>query len=484
MDDECIDSLMTAVLDKYSLLLHESTDITNILQNLKFVKVAPFERKCPMELFDPNNECIKNIFQKKKVFPVSPYSASNYIKILKDCGLRTFIDPQEILDIIYSISLPFSCDPQRVDDGKLCQSKAVLQTMASSEFVAKISGTYEINPEIESSSISFVDALMKISKHRSWLPVLAEKPEYYPPCLSWKGDSSTSHFISLCDSACVTSSRSSFLPLVYGSQVYFTEPCSQLKTEKPAIKHLIPHFKHVIGCKHLIQPDVMMKIVCKIYTAMQEYTNLSVELKTLKEWVYIKKHHKFVGVDSVALQYNPGFHCDIEPYLYKLPESISDYTDLFLLSGMTDTISYSQIVSMLALIKKSIDTNNIPQSVTPDIAWKTVLYILNWLTDSGKKEIESELPVFVPAKSDSKWPDLKEPSQLVYADNDYLKNLTYKDDGCLKKFTESISTTLTLVHRDIETVWPNVSVSFLLVRNWAYLTYMKMQVKMKRLLTG
>ena len=425
MGDCYTDAIMTRVLDMYQSLHYTSNSITTSIQNLPFVKVASGERKCPSELFDPHDECISNIFRGESVFPSAPYNASKYISILKLCGLCTSVTPQKVLDIIYSISSSASSSPQQVDEAKMHQSRAILQTIANSNFQAQISGTYKINPKIERGYIPFDTALMLLSNRRSWLPVLAERPSNYPSCLSWKGEGYTSYFVSLSDSVCLSTSSSPFLPLVYGSQAYFTHPCDQVEGDKP-IGCLVPHFKHIIASKGQIPSDQMMQIVREVYSAMLnilcEGTNVNVlnKLKTMKEWVYIKKHHKFVSVESVALKQSSNFGHNIEPYLYILPDSISAYSQLFQRFGMKDSITRPQIVSMLGLIKEEIHVN--PSSVSPEAAWSTVMAILNWLTESGTKEVVSESSLYVPVESDSKWPDLRKQDESVFADTDFLRN--------------------------------------------------------------
>ena len=435
-----IDGIMTRVLDMYQSLCYTSNEITTALQNLQFVKVASGGRKRPSDLFDPHDECITNILKGENVFPSEPYNASKYISTLKLCGLHTSVTPQKILDVIYSISLPYSSSPQVVDETKMHQSKAILQYIASSGF--NFSGSYKINSKIERGQVPFPTALMLLSSNRSWLPVLPERPSNYPSCLPWKGEGYTSHFISLNGSACVYSSSSPSLPLVYGSQAYFTHPCGHLESDTP-VQCLVSHFKHIIASKEDISSDQMMPIVSEVYLAMlgvlQEGSNVDVlnKLKTMKEWVYIKKHHKFVSVGSVALRPNSSFGHHVEPYLYILPDSISAYSQLFQHFGMKDSISRSQIVSMLGLIKEEIYVS--PSSVSQEAAWSTVMAILNWITENGTKKVGSD-SLFVPVESSSKWPDLKERNETVYADGEFLKNFISSSE---------IGSSLTFVHSRI-----------------------------------
>lgn len=143
-------------------------------------------------------------------------------------------------------------------------------------------------------------------------------------------------------------------------------------------------------------------------------------LKTMKKWVYIKRYHKFVSIDSVALKENPGFRHNMEPYLHILPDSISSYSQLFKLFGMNDTISETQVVSILSFIREEIRVDQC--SVSPEEAWSSVLAILNWLTENGTKVVEND-SIYIPAESDTEWPELREPKDLVYTDIEFLKRV-------------------------------------------------------------
>ena len=463
--DRYIDTIMLEVLQ--SLKQNRDYSVISAVQNLRFVKVTSGSRKCPYELFDPGSNPVNQIFSGEAVFPCAPYD--KHLNILRCCGLRTSIKPQEILDVIYSISLPARSYPQAVDKVKMIRAKAIMKYVTSCAFDSPTIGTYRIlNQRIRVRSFSA--ALKKLSDSRSWLPVMAERPSCYPSCLPWLGSACISHFVALNDSVCVASSVSPSLPLLCGSKVYFTEAFDSVKTDEPK-RHIVAHFQEVMACKDDLEPDEMAGVVGELYSAMSkiiqywdidEYgdevlVNCHQSLQPLREvneWVYIRKMHKFVSIDSVALNQNPKFRHNIEPYLHILPDSISRYSQLFQYFGMEETITSLQIVSILGLIKDDEDTR---QLVSPEDAWSTVMSILNWVTKDGTTKVDGDLTIYVPAEinttdtdsddsdfessyEDSSWPVLREPSELVYTDNEFLKKFDSTDEDSLP---------LTFVHRRI-----------------------------------
>ena len=423
INESCVDTLMTQVLESFYHLMHGIT-----IQNLKFVKVASGVRKCPSELFDPNDSVISQIFIGEDVFPCAPYNTAKYIDVLKLCGLQTSIGVQKILDVIFSISLQPSLNPQQVDQNRLMRAKAILNYIGSGVVCGRLGGSsYQVNPLIHGGFLSFSEALHKISANRSWLPVLAKRPSNYPKCLPWKGTEYTSHFVTLNNSVCVMSNASACAPLLYGSQVFFTDPPVDSTVFGWLSYHnhsecLVPHLQQVIAHKDDFSSiNQMMDVLKNIYAAMNSCRDRLNGLESIREWVYIKKYDKFVSVDKVASKYNLGFRHNVEPYLHILPDSISEYSQLFASFGMNSTFSQTQILSILAVMKEEISVNQ--ASVTAEDAWSTVLAILNWLTVNGTKEVYHD-GVYVPAESDTVWPDLREARELVYTDNDFLKGFS------------------------------------------------------------
>ena len=414
MGNHYMDDIMTKVLDLHPTLVYsQKSTITSALKELYFVKISSGARLRPCDLYDPTNEPTSLIFQGEDVFPSAPYHSSQYINVLKLCGLRTAVDPQTTLNLINTISLPESSTPQTLDALQLKRVRAILSYVASSSFQAPdcyiISGSSE--------RISFATALMQLSKRKSWLPVLSERPANYPPKLPWKGEGYSSHVISLGNSACASTSRAPAAPLLYGSQAYFTEVFDSVEADEP--KHcLVPHFQKVMALEDDLTPDETLDIVQKIYSAMLSIDSNPFE--HTKEWVYIKNHHKFVSLDSVALKQNSGFRHSLEPYLHILPDSISGYSELFKKFGMTVSLSESQIASVIGTMRREISTDSC--RVSAEEAWSLILSILNWLTENGTKTVNNCYDsIFVPAESDSKFPLLEDASKLVYTDNEFLK---------------------------------------------------------------
>ena len=431
--DNFIDCIMTSVLNFYDALSSQSYAFPESVGNLKFVLCDSFSnRKSPKDLFNPQVTELSLLFLEEKVFPTSCYS--QYIQVLSNCGLRNSVTPQVILDMIYSISTASKSTPQPIDEVKILRARSILTYIQTSGFQKQVRGTYLVHNSVHRGYVPFPTALILLSKARCWLPVLANPPSHYPDCLSWKGSGYSSHVVSINNQTCISCSSKSELVLSYGSQAYFTDPSVSLEVyqwlggQEPT-SCLCQHLSEVISNVHVIDPDQMFHIVCTMYSAMLSILKTSDKhhlngLKGIKNWIYLKKSKMFVDVKSVACNENQKFHHSIEPFRHILPDSISQYSELFLHFGMNRSITHSQIVSILDTINYQV--SNQPDSVDAEVVWNMIMAILNWLTNNATEEITMD-HVLVPAEShlgstnSKSLPQLKSSDSLVFTDNDFLK---------------------------------------------------------------
>ena len=444
--DHMLDGVMQEILDMFQFLVSRAPygrqqKLVSALQSLPFLRTLSGTRKCPQELFDPSIQQLCELFKNESVFPTSPFNKQKYIQLLRSCGLRTSVKPQEIVDIICAISTSAGTHPQSVDSTKLSRCKAVLQYLSDCES-HRLSESVTISYLWRPYTCPFSTALNKLATDKSWLPIRSSPPtEDYPSsCLEWKGRGFESHFISLGSLVFIPNpDNCNSLPLVAGSQVYlldYTLPAriARIFTTGDIVQHTLAHFQEVIRCQEEISAATITRIVRLIYQVLnkQNYQQLHVHgLDSIPEWIWIRKHNKFVRPTVVAMNQNRSFRHNLEPYIYILPDDISQYSNLFRAFGMKHSTTQSQIISVLLMIKDGAPDSECDASDASE-AWQTVMSILNWLTRDGTREhsLSEEDTLYVPVESDCQWPQLMEASEVVYTDSDFLKRfLVSTDDG-------------------------------------------------------
>lgn len=426
--DDLIDGIMAKVLDNFRALnsREQNSNLIGCLRSFSFVKTR-HNRKCPPNLLEPSSRN-KALYNGEDVFPLDPYNLLDRIELLKYCGLQTTVTPQQVVDIIYSISSPFCSTPQKVDSTKFCRAKAVLEYISTPEFYPQTSGYVRVPKS--SVNLSFTEALLQLSTSRSWLPVAFQRPCDYPRELSWKGDDCPSHFVSLSSKEVILSPTD---PCLVGSQAYVVyidahltgDISSILKTDSGRFTHhVINHFQKVLNSKKQLSGDLMNSCVHKVYKYMntQDHSYLR-KFYNLKEWVYISREAKFVSPSIMAVKKNSSFKQDLEPFVYILPESLSCYTQLFgLASGVQSTITCEQIGSILSTIKEN---HRSCLGVDAAEAWEIVLAILNWVI---KNDARKAIDLFVPVESNLDWPQLECASKVVFTNNEFMKNYLKQSD--------------------------------------------------------
>ena len=441
-----IDSLMEKVLQLFSALTLNSEKFRSQLHTLPFLKTSSGIRKPPFELFDPSHCELKKLYEGNPVFPTPPFDQQKYQYSLLDCGLRQSVNAKEIVEIIQSIATSSANTPQKVDKTSVSRAKAVLKYLASHSAILNEKVTLDVG-----QFCTMKQALPKLASRYSWLPFRPLPPKRYPKCLSWKGRACTSHLTSLHDSVLLPDDGDDDdeLPTITGSQVYVVDcsPSQELSNIFPGtqaeLDHVLVHFEKVINQYRDIDQDprnsntnrIVHMIYNYLYCHQKSLSHAS--WSRVPQWIWIKKHCKFVAPNVVALQLNQSFCHNLEPYIFLLPEDLQQFSKLFTRFGVTNSITKSQIVSVLKMIK---DTRS--SQLEADGTWSTVTSILRWLTNNGENrvELDADEELYVPVDSSSKLPQLMEASEVVYTDNDFLKT-----------FLPSISgeREYTFIHHDI-----------------------------------
>jgi sacsin len=431
--------IMKEVLEKYNVITssigHRSVEaLQKAIATLPFVPVSSGKPKTPNILYTPLDPELSNLFFQESVFPLDPFAGGKYVKILKLCGLKTFVSKQEIVDIISSIGYPGSNDPVRADEVRGTRAKAVLTYIKRWE--------HQLNENVyivahsrhhHQRSLQFSQALRELSVTKCWLPVQSSPPRKYPSCLTWKGSGCDSHFVSFGSSVLLHKEQTS-LALACGSQMYLVEhslPNAICKAFEPApedmVRHIMAHLETVIlSCEQFSKTEEIRSVTHTIYVWLNKYTSEghTVDLSQLEETqdcVWLTRQRKFVHPRNVALAQNPEFRHNLEPFVYILPDDLAQFECLFKDLGVQEMVTREQILGILPAIKEG-DSHSL--GISSEQAWQLVMAVLHWLTESEEGEIvdiDFE-DLLVPVQSDETWPQLVVGEGVVYTDNNFLQD--------------------------------------------------------------
>ena len=441
--------LMREVLERFdSITLNighrQKEDFKSAIARLSFLPVGVGKPKAPNTLYSPSDPELRNLFYKEPVFPLDPFATGKCLTVLKSCGLNTTVSPQEIVDIITSISPAASTAPAEVNEVQHKRAKAVLtyirnwgNQLSKTVYMA---GYSRYHPQL---SLKFSEALKVLSKTRNWLPVQSSPPDNYPSCLTWKGSGYNSHLVSFWSSVLLCYDQSS-RAIVCGSQMYFIEHflskslCSVFSPEpEDMVKHIMAHLEEVIlnhrQFRRLEDVRITTHTIYRIldmYAAHGYSVDLSLLVEDAEECVWMTKQKRFVRPKAIALEQNPTFRQNLEPFIYILPSDLEEFKSLLKCLGVQQVVTKPQILMILEKIR-----NGNPNSlgISNNQAWQLVMAILNWLTDDGEQENDEDdaESLLVPVEPDTEWPALLGAEEVVYTDNNFLRSfLESSDEEC------------------------------------------------------
>ena len=395
------------------------------ISSLPFLPVGNNSLKSPSSLFDPSDSDLQNLFEEKSVFPQYPFTSEKCLAVLRSCGLKTTVSPQEIIDVILEIGLSAAGgQAQCVSDTMYTRAQAVLKYIQEWDR-QKLSESVTIG--VSRSRYPFSPALAYLSQKRCWLPVQATPSQGYPDSLGWKATNCTRHLISFGSSVILHHNQAVF-EFACGTQMYFidhslpADMCELFPLDpNTLVKHVILHL-HVVISSQLTQTHART-ITQAIYHLLKEhlyYTKQhTASLPTTCVW--ISRHNVFVSPSVVALQQNSSFRQNLEPFIYTLPDDLVEFSSLFTTVGVVEVVSKTQIIGILGKIRNG---SSMSLGVNNEEAWELVMTILNWLTGNGEHFVDASdcETLYVPVDSNSSWPTLVKSRCVVYTDSDFLRH--------------------------------------------------------------
>ena len=414
--------LLLSILNQFELLRHNNSShrfqqFVHALSNLPFIEDSSYNFQAPQNLFDPNIKLMKELYRGQVKFPNSNYKS--YLPILRQCGLKTSITANDLLEVIKSIQQISSQHIVCSNETNFKRSKAVLQYLIDNP--STLNHSVEVNTSLINSLFNYESC---------WLPVVCNPPQQYPSCLTWKGSSYPQALVSPCYTPLVALSKditSSQLPMIAGSCTIFIEHVPNQIAQricslpKDIVKAVISHFKHIIHNKDNISLDMLEELVFQTYSYLQSnisYCDTNVFSETEK-WIWLEKYSTFVSPSQVAITPCPSFRASLEPFQFILSSRWQRFSQLFTKLGVPQELTVDQIQNVLYSIKQNSTV------VSSDVAWSIVKSILDWIVEDCLRINDS---LMVPVESVSEYPDLLPIDSVAYTDNDILRDIASASD--------------------------------------------------------
>ena len=416
---------MISVLDNfYSPQYRQSANqLTSAMSSLPFVEVSNSSTlDTPQNLFDPEIEILLQLYNGENKFPSSSFHS--YLPILRQCGLKSSVNADEIFQILSSLrSRAHYSTSYNVGQVKFSRILSVLKYLSDNPHL--------FNSYIKGYRNKLLAILCNQASQYCWLPVASNPPSNYPSSLTWKGSQYSTCLVSSGVSPLVVLSQdlsTSELPLIVGSQAIFVEntphQLSQNLISHPMslVPAVISHFNQVILHKDKISGDMLQSISFKTYTYLQQNISYCNAQLILDKWIWLESRSTFIDSSQVAVAGNPSFRSSLEPFIFVLPSNLQKFSNLFIRCGVPDSVTASQILSVL----KSIQDQSGGSQITNDNAWSIVRAILDWIADDTERMREGN--ALIPVESDSSYPQLLPIEDVSYTDNEMLRDIANASD--------------------------------------------------------
>ena len=415
---------MKSVLDNFYTPQYRqaANQLTSAMSTLTFVKVLNSSTlDSPQNLFDPDIEILVQLYNGENKFPDSSFHS--YLPILRQCGLKSSVSADEILQIISSLRsnahYSTSCNIGQI---KYLRIVSVLKYLSDNSHLFYVT----INHRNK-----LIDVLRNQASQYCWLPVASNPPSNYPSGITWKGSQYSTCLVSSSVGPLVVLPQdlsTSNLPLITGSQAIFIENSPQELSEilishpRDLVPAVISHFNQVISHKDEISEDMLQSISFKTYTYLQQNISYCNAQLLVNNWIWSESHSTFMDSSQMAVAGNASFRSSLEPFIYVLPPSLRKFSNLFTRCGVSDSVTASQILSVLT----SIQCQSGGSKITDDNAWSIVRAILDWIADDTDRMRQGN--VLIPVESDTSYPQLLPIEDVSYTDNEMLRDIANASD--------------------------------------------------------
>ena len=411
--DEEIDRLMDFVMKRYDVHVGDCTRFEAEMKALRFVPTGG-GRVRALDLFDPRNELLRDIFAEEDVFPFGEqYNASSVLAVLEKLGMKSGdkITAQELYQSAKKIPEVSSMHAER-------KSKALMTYL-------------ERQPKKLRETINGT-ALGDLLREIPWVCIMRQKPDHFPGSLPFWGqvnskdkffrpsDVKNVQKVNLIGTVKPIAERESWSPLAS----YFGW------NKDPHAFDVAKHLSVVINCYKQDEKSLYMEIVQDTYSFLSDadHADVTKALQGMETSSWIWNGDGF-SAPSVMLVEKPS--PDLSPYISFLPTEALKYRDLFLKFGVEAKCEAFTLRRVLWLIKEKYDgSKHRAEACDVESDLQLSVTILNKLQSNGdelSQQFRAEVPIPTYVEEDA-FVRLARPEECMYCEREWLRSESDDED--------------------------------------------------------
>ena len=411
--DEEIDRLMAFVMKRYDVHVGNSTRFEAEMGALRFVPTGG-GRVRALDLFDPRNELLRDIFADEDVFPFGEqYKESSVLAVLEKLGMKSEekITALELYQSATKIIKVSSIHAER-------KSQAVMTYL-------------ERQPEKLSETVNGT-ALGDLLREIPWVCIMRQKPDHFPGSLPFWGE--------------VNSKDKFFRPQdVKSAQkinlIGTVKPIAETESSSPLASYfgwnkdpyafdVVDHLSVVTDCYKQDEKSLYMEIVQDTYSFLTDadHADVTKAFQGMENSSWIWNGDGF-SAPTVMVAEKPSL--DLSPYISFLPTETRKYRDLFLKLGVQAKCEASTLRRVLWLIKEKYERPKHraeASDVESDLQLSvTILKKLQSNVDELSLQFKAEVLIPTYVEEDA-FVRLARPEECMYCEREWLRSESDDED--------------------------------------------------------
>ena len=391
-------TLMCWVLRQYNYM--QNSTFRETVRQLQFVVTQTNRLVAPCEVLDPKNCVLQQLFEgNKDRFPHNDFVKDDILQTLRQLGMKTFPNTQDILQIAQTLES---------SDDALASRKA----SALLEFL-------DTNSSLLQTDRTLLQGLLS----KRWVRRKEDPPHTYPKAMPWTEEKARFYNPRKVLSQSKANLVGATIPLVWKS-------CSKaLETafgwnNSPPVRHVLAQLRSACSLAHEAMPstekhcfeNMLRDIYKELSVNMEVTTRLITDDSSFPAWIW--HGNGFTSPGKAA--FLPSCSFNLSPYLFIIPNDFHNFFPFFTHSGVRLRFDDADLLDVLKLIKKKHKTEGVTKDAKAD--QKLAHDILYWIVRDDKPlNPELRQRLLVPIMTWDKTLKFVLCSKCTFCDENWLK---------------------------------------------------------------
>ena len=355
-----ISTLMCWVLRQYNYM--QNATFRETVTQLQFVVTQSNKLVAPCEVLDPKNCVLQQLFEgNKDRFPHNDFVKDDILQTLRQLGMKTFPNTQDILQIAQTL-------------------ESVVDAFASRKASALLE-FLDTNSSLLQTDRTLLQGLLS----RRWVRRKEDPPHTYPKAMPWTEEKGRLYNPREVVSQSKANLVGATIPLAGKKCSKALETAFGWNNSLP-VRHILAQLRSACSLppeaipsteKHCFE-NMLRDIYQELSVNMEVTTRLITDDSSFPAWIW--HGNGFTSPGKAA--FLPSCSFNLSPYLFIIPIDFHIFSPFFTQSGVRLTFDDTDLLDVLELIKEKHETQGVTKDAKAD--QKLAQDILYWIVRDDK----------------------------------------------------------------------------------------------------